>query len=64
MADTGIRSMSLVCVPVSDQDRSIAFYTSLGLEKRTDLPFGHGMRWVEVYAPEGTTGVAEAPPAG
>ncbi len=63
MPGTGIREMSLVIVPVTDQDRSIDFYVdSLGLEKRTDIPFGEGYRWVEVYAPEGTAGIALAPP--
>ena len=63
MSGTGIRELSLVIVPVTEQDRSIDFYVdSLGLEKRTDTPFGNGYRWVEVYAPEGTTGIALAPP--
>jgi predicted enzyme related to lactoylglutathione lyase len=34
----------------------------LGFEKRTDIPFGGGYRWVEVYPPEGSTGIALAPP--
>ncbi|MGA9856630.1 MAG: VOC family protein [Solirubrobacteraceae bacterium] len=59
---TGIRQISLVCVPTPDQDRAIAFYESVGFEKRTDTPFGGGYRWVEVYLPEGTTGIALAPP--
>jgi catechol 2,3-dioxygenase-like lactoylglutathione lyase family enzyme len=60
---TGIRELSLVIVPVSDQQRSIDFYVnSLGLEKRTDVPFGPDLRWVEVYPPVGTTGIALAPP--
>jgi len=59
---TGIRQISLVCVPTVDQDRAIEFYESLGFEKRTDTPFGGGYRWVEVYLPEGTTGIALAPP--
>jgi catechol 2,3-dioxygenase-like lactoylglutathione lyase family enzyme len=59
---TRIRQISLVCVPTADQDRAIAFYESLGFEKRTDTPFGGGYRWVEVYAPEGSTGIALAPP--
>ena len=58
-----IRQLSLVCVGSSDQDRSIAFYTEvLGMEKRTDVPFGGQYRWVEVYPPEGTAGIALAPP--
>jgi catechol 2,3-dioxygenase-like lactoylglutathione lyase family enzyme len=59
---TRIRQISLVCVPTPDQDRAIEFYESLGFEKRTDTPFGGDYRWVEVYPPEGTTGLALAPP--
>jgi predicted enzyme related to lactoylglutathione lyase len=63
-AATGIRQISLVCVPVPtpDQDRAIEFYESIGFEKRTDTPFGGGYRWVEVYPAEGTAGIALAPP--
>jgi catechol 2,3-dioxygenase-like lactoylglutathione lyase family enzyme len=58
-----IGQISLVVVPSSDQDRSIEFYEkSLGFEKRTDIPFGGEYRWVEVYPPQGTTGIALAPP--
>lgn len=59
---TGIEAISLVMVPTSDQDRSIEFYERLGFEKRTDIPFGGDYRWVEVYPPSGTTGIALAPP--
>jgi catechol 2,3-dioxygenase-like lactoylglutathione lyase family enzyme len=59
---TRIRNISLVCVPTVDQDIAIDFYESIGFEKRTDLPFGGKYRWVEVYPPEGTTGIALAPP--
>jgi catechol 2,3-dioxygenase-like lactoylglutathione lyase family enzyme len=59
---TRIREISLVCVPTPDQDRGIEFYESLGFAKRTDTPFGGGYRWVEVYPPAGTTGIALAPP--
>jgi catechol 2,3-dioxygenase-like lactoylglutathione lyase family enzyme len=59
---TGLRGISLVCLPTVEQDRAIAFYESLGFEKRADEPFGGGYRWVEVYPPEGTAGIALAPP--
>jgi catechol 2,3-dioxygenase-like lactoylglutathione lyase family enzyme len=59
---TRIRQISLIAVPMPDQDRGIQFYESLGFEKRTDIPFGGDYRWVEVYPPEGTTGIALAPP--
>jgi len=61
-ATTGIRQISLVCVPTPDQDKAIEFYESIGFEKRTDTPFGGGYRWVEIYPPEGTAGIALAPP--
>ena len=57
-----IGTISLVAVPATDQDRSIEFYEALGFEKRTDIPFGGQYRWVEVYPPTGTTGIALAPP--
>jgi catechol 2,3-dioxygenase-like lactoylglutathione lyase family enzyme len=59
---TKIGAISLVCVGTPDQDRAIEFYESLGFEKRTDTEFGGGYRWVEVYPPEGGTGIALAPP--
>ena len=59
---TRIRNISLVCVPTVDQDTAIDFYESIGFEKRTDMPFGGRYRWVEVYPPEGATGIALAPP--
>ena len=57
-----IQAIGLVMVPTSDQDRSIEFYERIGFEKRTDIPFGGGYRWVEVYPPSGAAGLALAPP--
>ena len=64
MADgSGIKEVSLVVIPSTDQDRDIEFYVDkLGFEKRTDVPFGNGYRWVEVYPPNGATGIALPPP--
>lgn|GEM_PF-156798 len=54
-AKTHITQVGTVMVPVSDQDRALEFYVEkLGFEKRADIPFGHGDRWVEV-APQGAT---------
>jgi len=63
---TRLGAINLVILPVSDQDRSIEFYVeALGFEKRTDVEFGGGKyRWVEVYPPSGTAGIALAPPPG
>jgi catechol 2,3-dioxygenase-like lactoylglutathione lyase family enzyme len=57
-----ISQIQLVLVPSTDQDRSLAFYESLGFERRNDTPWGDGYRWVEVYPPSGTAGMALVPP--
>ena len=60
---TRISQIGTVIVPVSDQDAAIAFYTGkLGLEKRTDIPFGNGERWVEVAPPGADTTIAIVKP--
>jgi catechol 2,3-dioxygenase-like lactoylglutathione lyase family enzyme len=62
-ATSRIGQINLVMIPCPDQDRAIDFYVNqLGFEKRTDVPFGGQYRWVEVYPPVGTTGIALAPP--
>lgn len=38
------------------------FYEMLGFERRNDIPWGHSHRWVEVYPPGGTAGIALVPP--
>jgi catechol 2,3-dioxygenase-like lactoylglutathione lyase family enzyme len=60
---TRVSKIGNVVIPVSDQDREIDFYVdTLGFEKRADIAFGNGYRWVEV-APEGSdTTIALAPP--
>src|SRR5215472_14637586 len=60
--ETGISKISLVCIATPDQDKAIEFYESLGFDKRTDTAFGGGYRWIEVYPPDGTAGIALAPP--
>jgi predicted enzyme related to lactoylglutathione lyase len=61
-ATTAIRQIGLICIPTVDQDRAIKFYESIGFEKRTDVAMGSDYRWVEVYPPEGSAGIALAPP--
>jgi predicted enzyme related to lactoylglutathione lyase len=62
-ATTAVRRIGLICLPTADQDRTIEFYESIGFEKRTDVAMGSDYRWVEVYPPEGSAGIALAPPA-
>jgi catechol 2,3-dioxygenase-like lactoylglutathione lyase family enzyme len=60
---TRVNKISTVVVPVSDQDRAVAFYVeTLGLEKRTDVPFGNGYHWIEVAPAGAETTIAIVPP--
>jgi catechol 2,3-dioxygenase-like lactoylglutathione lyase family enzyme len=60
---TRISKIGVVIVPVSDQDRAIEFYVeTLGFEKRSDVPFGNGYRWVEVAPADAVTTIAIVPP--
>jgi catechol 2,3-dioxygenase-like lactoylglutathione lyase family enzyme len=60
---TRISKIGTVVIPVSDQDRAIDFYVeTLGFEKRTDVPFGNGYRWVEVAPAGAVTTIAIVPP--
>jgi catechol 2,3-dioxygenase-like lactoylglutathione lyase family enzyme len=60
---TRISKIGTVVVPVTDQDRAIEFYVeTLGFEKRTDVPFGEGYRWVEVAPAGAVTTIAIVPP--
>jgi catechol 2,3-dioxygenase-like lactoylglutathione lyase family enzyme len=62
-ANTHIAQIGTVIVPVSDQDRALAFYLDkLGFEKRADIPFGRGDRWVEVAPAGAATTLALMPP--
>jgi catechol 2,3-dioxygenase-like lactoylglutathione lyase family enzyme len=58
-----ISKLGVVCIPCTDQDKAVAFYTdTLGFEKRADVPFGNGYRWVEVAPAGGETTIAIVPP--
>jgi catechol 2,3-dioxygenase-like lactoylglutathione lyase family enzyme len=60
---TRISQVGRVMVPVSDQDRAIEFYVdTLGFEKRADIPYGDGDRWVEVAPSGGEAAIALVPP--
>jgi predicted enzyme related to lactoylglutathione lyase len=56
---THITQVGTIAVPVTDQDRALAFYVEkLGFEKRIDAPYGQGERWVEVAPPGAATTIA------
>src|SRR6266516_7861408 len=59
---TRITKVGAVGVPVADQDRAVEFYVgTLGFEKRRDVPFGPGGRWIEVAPPGAVTTIALVP---
>jgi catechol 2,3-dioxygenase-like lactoylglutathione lyase family enzyme len=62
-ARTHITQVGTVIVPVADQDKALEFYLdTLGFEKRVDMPFGRGDRWVEVGPAGAATTIALIPP--
>ncbi len=53
-----IRGVKFASIPVTDQDRAIAFYTDrLGFRLLTDQPFDGKQRWVELGIPGADTRV-------
>jgi lactoylglutathione lyase len=63
MTMTPITDIRTVGVPVSDQDRALAFYVNvLGFETRLDMPVEQfGGRWIEVAPPGAATSIALVP---
>jgi catechol 2,3-dioxygenase-like lactoylglutathione lyase family enzyme len=56
---TRITQVGTVGVPVTDQDRALEFYLGkLGFEKRRDVAYGAGERWIEVAPPGAATTIA------
>ncbi len=60
---TRISKVATVILTVADQDRALDFYVEkLGFEKRADVPFGDGNRWIEVAPAGADTTIAICPP--
>lgn len=57
-----ISGVHTVGVPVTDQERAVAFYVgTLGFETRLDVPMGEGARWIEVAPPGAAVSIALEP---
>lgn len=53
-----IKGVKFVSIPVSDQNRALAFYTEkLGFRILTDQPFDNQQRWIELSIPGAETSV-------
>lgn len=51
-----IRGVKFVSIPVTDQNRALAFYTEkLGFRVVTDQPFSEAQRWIELGIPGADT---------
>jgi catechol 2,3-dioxygenase-like lactoylglutathione lyase family enzyme len=60
-----IKAIKFVSIPVSDQDRALAFYTEkLGFRILTDRPFTDKQRWIELSIPGAETGLVLFTPDG
>jgi predicted enzyme related to lactoylglutathione lyase len=60
-----ITHVKFVGIPVSDQDRALAFYTEkLGFEIATDQPMGPGQRWIELRVGSSATRMVLFTPPG
>jgi catechol 2,3-dioxygenase-like lactoylglutathione lyase family enzyme len=59
LTDQPITCVATVFLPVTDQDRSLAFFRDqLGFDVHSDTDFGGGIRWIEVVPPGSTTVIA------
>lgn len=53
-----IKAIKFVSIPVTDQDRALAFWTKkLGMRVLTDQPFDGTQRWIELGFPRTGTGL-------
>jgi predicted enzyme related to lactoylglutathione lyase len=60
-----IKGIKFASIPVSNQDRALAFYTDqLGFRIHTDKPFDDKQRWIELSIPGADTGVVLFTPKG
>jgi catechol 2,3-dioxygenase-like lactoylglutathione lyase family enzyme len=60
-----IRGVKFASIPVTDQDRALAFYTEqLGFAVLTDQPFDDKQRWIELRIPGADTRVVLFTPDG
>lgn len=52
-----MRSVELISVPVTDQQRSKEFYLKMGLQLVIEQPFGKDQLWIQLKFPEGQTSI-------
>ena len=50
-----MKALEIISVPVTDPQRSKAFYLQMGLELVIEAPFSATQMWIKLRFPEGTT---------
>lgn len=46
-----MKTIEIISIPVTDQERSKAFYQQLGFDVRIEAPFGKGQQWIQLGFP-------------
>jgi catechol 2,3-dioxygenase-like lactoylglutathione lyase family enzyme len=52
-----MKTIELISVPVTDQQRSKEFYLNMGLKLVREAPFGKDQHWIQLSFPESGTNV-------
>ena len=50
-----MKSIELISVPVTDQQKSKEFYLKMGLKLEREAPFGKDQQWIQLSFPKGGT---------
>lgn len=53
-----MKTIEIIIIPVTDQQKAKAFYKQLGFEVVIEAPADHGQTWVQMALPDGTATIA------
>lgn len=53
-----MKSIEIIILPVTDQQRAKKFYEQLGFQLIAEAPMGHGGTWVQLALPGQSTSIA------
>src|SRR4051812_38407568 len=52
-----MKSIELISIPVTDQQRAKEFYMNIGFTLLNESPFGNGQLWIQLAPPGGGAGI-------
>jgi predicted enzyme related to lactoylglutathione lyase len=53
-----MKNISIISIPVTDQQRAKEFYVKLGFTIQTEAPFGpNNQQWIQLSLPDGNTSI-------